>query len=129
MSRLLLTSALFLVGFAGSLADDKKPADPFPVTDLPRVKPLGPAESARQFDVRPGFRVELVAAEPLVRSPVAMDFDENGRLYVAEFPEYNQYANPNPPKVRGRIVMLVEPIPINSARTHAHVEFEVEPQT
>src|SRR5207248_3874964 len=83
----------FLVGFAGSLADDKKPADPFPVTDLPRVKPLGPAESARQFDVRPGFRVELVAAEPLVRSPVAMDFDENGRLYVAEFPEYNQYAD------------------------------------
>ena len=44
---------------------------------------------------RPGFRVDLVAAEPLLRSPVAIDFDEDGRLYVAEFPEYNQYADRN----------------------------------
>ena len=50
-----------------------------------------PAESLRAIVPRPGFRVELVAAEPLLRSPVAIDFDEDGRLYVAEFPEYNQY--------------------------------------
>jgi putative membrane-bound dehydrogenase-like protein len=103
VSRLLLP-ALLLAGLV--VADDKKPTDPFPVTDLPKVKPLEPAESAKQFAVRPGFRVELVAAEPLVRSPVAMDFDENGRLYVAEFPEYNQYANPNPPPARGCIKLL-----------------------
>ena len=48
------------------------------------------------FAVRPGFHVELAAAEPLLRSPVAMDFDEDGRLYVAEFPEYNQYADTKP---------------------------------
>jgi putative membrane-bound dehydrogenase-like protein len=33
--------------------------------------------------------VELVAAEPLVRDPIAISFDENGRLFVVEFPEYN----------------------------------------
>ena len=77
-----------------------------PLPDLPKIKPLEPADALKAFDVRPGFRVELVAAEPLVRSPVAMDFDEDGRLYVAEFPEYNQYANPNGSKERGRIKLL-----------------------
>jgi putative membrane-bound dehydrogenase-like protein len=95
---------MLLVGLIA--ADDKQPADPFPVTGLPKVKPLEPAEAAKQFDIRPGFRVELIAAEPLVRSPVAMDFDENGRLYVVEFPEYNQYANPKPPPARGCIKLL-----------------------
>ncbi len=59
--------------------------------ELPRFPMKSPAESQRAIVVRPGFRVELVAAEPLLRSPVAIDFDEDGRLYVAEFPEYNQY--------------------------------------
>ena len=45
--------------------------------------------------LRPGFRIELVASEPLIRDPVAIDFDENGRLYVCEMPEYNQYVNKN----------------------------------
>jgi hypothetical protein len=34
--------------------------------------------------MEPGLRLELVAAEPLVVSPVAMVFDERGRMYVAE---------------------------------------------
>jgi len=64
--------------------------------ELPRVPPKTPAESQKAFVVRPGFRVELAASEPLLRSPVAMDFDEDGRLYVAEFPEYNEYAATKP---------------------------------
>ena len=38
------------------------------------------------FRLERGFRLELVAAEPLVSAPVAMAFDENGRLFVAEMP-------------------------------------------
>jgi putative membrane-bound dehydrogenase-like protein len=86
------------------LADDKKSADP--IAELPKVKPMEPAASQKAFDVQPGFRIELVASEPLIRSPVAMDIDENGRLFVAEFPEYNQYANPAGSKERGCIRML-----------------------
>jgi putative membrane-bound dehydrogenase-like protein len=67
--------------------------------ELPRFPLKDAAESQKAFVVGPGFRVDLVAAEPLLRSPVAIDFDEDGRLYVAEFPEYNQYANP---KFRGK---------------------------
>jgi putative membrane-bound dehydrogenase-like protein len=38
------------------------------------------------FQIERGFRLELVAAEPLVSAPVAMAFDEDGRLFVAEMP-------------------------------------------
>ena len=65
-----------------------------PDTSIPRVQPMEPAEALKSFVVRPGFRVELVASEPLIRSPVALDFDESGRLFVCEYPEYNQQANP-----------------------------------
>ena len=73
--------------------------------DLPRIPPKSPAESLKQFEVAPGFRVELVAAEPLVQSPMACDWDEDGRLYVVELPEYNGYAGTRP-HGKGRIVRL-----------------------
>src|SRR5512133_1658281 len=41
-------------------------------------KPFTPAS----FRTRPGFKVELVASDPSVSSPVAMAFDEDGKLYV-----------------------------------------------
>ena len=47
-----------------------------------------PEEAVKTFRVPEGFRVELVAAEPQVVSPVAMAFDEEGRLYVAEMRDY-----------------------------------------
>jgi putative membrane-bound dehydrogenase-like protein len=48
-------------------------------------------EAARRMVVPPGFHVEVVAAEPLVRQPVTATFDERGRLWVIE---YLQYPNP-----------------------------------
>src|SRR5882672_7842590 len=39
----------------------------------------------------PGFQASLVAGEPVVRQPVAIDFDERGRLWVMQ---YLQYPNP-----------------------------------
>jgi putative membrane-bound dehydrogenase-like protein len=38
----------------------------------------------RTLTVPDGFEVELVAAPPLVERPIAADFDEQGRLYVAD---------------------------------------------
>ena len=76
-------------------------------TELPRFPLKDPVESQRALVPRPGFRVDLVAAEPMVRSPVAIEFDEDGRLYVAEFPEYNQYAAANPKRdVQGCVRLL-----------------------
>jgi putative membrane-bound dehydrogenase-like protein len=57
---------------------------------LPRIAPLEPEEAIKSIEVLPGFRIEQVAAEPLVRDPVAMDFDENGRLFVVEMCDYSE---------------------------------------
>jgi putative membrane-bound dehydrogenase-like protein len=72
---------------------------------LPRIAPKSPEESLKCFEIHPDFRIELAAAEPLVQSPVAAEFDEDGRLFVVELPEYNQYGSAKP-HGKGRVVML-----------------------
>ncbi|NBV21771.1 MAG: dehydrogenase [Proteobacteria bacterium] len=54
--------------------------------DMP--PPKSPAESQACFQAKPGFRVELVAAEPLVQSPVAFEWGADGKLWVVEMPDY-----------------------------------------
>lgn len=49
---------------------------------------LTPEESLKKIAVEQGFTVELVAAEPLVNSPVALQFDELGRMWVVEMQSY-----------------------------------------
>src|SRR3954469_25607997 len=41
-------------------------------------------ETARQFEVSAGYKVETVAAEPLLENPVAFSMDDKGRIWVAE---------------------------------------------
>ena len=43
---------------------------------------LSPAEAIRAMTVPEGFQVELVASEPDLVNPVAMTFDERGRVWV-----------------------------------------------
>ncbi len=50
--------------------------------------PFEPQEALETIKVPDGLRVDLVAAEPLVADPVAMDIDEYGRIWVAEMPGY-----------------------------------------
>lgn len=50
--------------------------------------PLSPAEAQKKFTVPAGFEVRLFAAEPDVINPVAMTWDERGRLWVLELYEY-----------------------------------------
>jgi putative membrane-bound dehydrogenase-like protein len=58
--------------------------------ELPRIAPLEPAEALTSFEVADGFRLELAAHEPLVHDPVAMSFDEQGRLFVVEMRGYSE---------------------------------------
>ncbi len=43
-----------------------------------------PAEEKASFQLAPGMQIDLVAAEPMIQDPVAMTFDETGRLWVVE---------------------------------------------
>lgn len=58
---------------------------------LVEAQSLSPEESAARFQVPSGFQASVVAAEPLVRQPVAIEFDDRGRLWVIQ---YLQYPNP-----------------------------------
>jgi len=57
---------------------------------LPRIPPTEPKKALATFKIKPGFRVELAAAEPNVRDPVALSFDEYGRMYVVEMRDYSE---------------------------------------
>src|SRR5712672_582683 len=74
---------------------------------LPPPKPLTPDEELKTFKVEKGFHVELVAAEPLVDSPVAMSWDEQGRLFVCEMRPYmHDVEGTGEDQPTGRIVVL-----------------------
>jgi len=76
-----------LVGLAAGvwrLSRGPSPSDILAGIEVPPAPILSPEEERATFRVAPGFRVELVAAEPLVVDPVAMDWDDEGRLYVVE---------------------------------------------
>jgi glucose/arabinose dehydrogenase/mono/diheme cytochrome c family protein len=45
---------------------------------------LSPEDEMKTFSMPPGFRVELVASDPMIESPILMDFDPDGRLWVLE---------------------------------------------
>ncbi len=61
----------------------------------PPVLARTPQEQAKSFILPPGYRLELVVAEPDVISPAVVRFDGNGRMYVAEFITYMRDADGN----------------------------------
>jgi len=82
---------------------------------FPRFEPLAPADASKWFRVQEGFRLDLLAAEPLVMDPVAAAYDEDGRLYVVEMTDYphvdaekdKPFADNQDPPV-GRVRLLVD---------------------
>jgi putative membrane-bound dehydrogenase-like protein len=50
--------------------------------------PYSPQEALATFRIADGFQIEPFAAEPLISDPVAMEVDENGRMYVVEMHGY-----------------------------------------
>ncbi len=50
--------------------------------------PLSPEDELKSMRLAPGFKMELVAAEPMVQDPVFSQFDEKGRLWVIEMRGY-----------------------------------------
>ena len=79
--RLFLILALLWLG--GLRVRSQVPA----ATDAPR--PLPPEESAHRVKLPPGFRLEIIASEPLIREPSGVCWDDRGRLFVCELHGYN----------------------------------------
>ena len=67
--------------------------------------PKSPEESAKSMQLLPGYKLELMASEPLVLDPVAFEWDKEGRLWVAEMADYPLGLD-NKGKAGGRIRIL-----------------------
>src|SRR2546430_725618 len=80
----------------------KQPPGAYAPADSP---PLAPEETQKKFKVPKGFEVRLFASEPEVVNPVAMTWDELGRLWVLELYEYPKGV-PKGQKGRDRIKIL-----------------------
>jgi len=73
------------------------------------MAPLSPADESRTFHLPPGYRLELVASEPMVIEPVLCTWDADGNLFVAEMRTYVQDVDgtgTNDPK--SRIVRMTD---------------------
>ena len=72
---------------------------------LDPIPPTEPSDALKTFETTGGFSMELVAHEPLVTEPLSATFDENGRMYVAEFFGYPRRPAPGE-EPTGRIRLL-----------------------
>ncbi|MEN9635872.1 MAG: hypothetical protein RL077_4276 [Verrucomicrobiota bacterium] len=59
-----------------------------PINTQPVGEPLPPREAAARLHAPPGFKITLAAAEPEVQQPIAIAYDDRGRLWVAESYSY-----------------------------------------
>lgn len=77
------------VGLPRAAEDGPAPApDRGDDAPLPRFEPVAPREAEGTFRALGGFRMDLLAAEPMLADPVAGAYDEDGRLYLAEMADY-----------------------------------------
>lgn len=93
-----------------ALAVNQKNAGPEKVElkfKLPPPVPLSWEEEMKTFKIEKGFRIELVASEPMIESPIAMSFDDQGRLYVVEMRGYmHDLSGAGESEPTGRISLL-----------------------
>jgi mono/diheme cytochrome c family protein/glucose/arabinose dehydrogenase len=64
------------------------PTNPEIKFPLPPPPVLTPQEELKTFKLPPGFHAEVVASEPMIESPVAISWDDQGRMYVCEMRDY-----------------------------------------
>src|SRR5207247_6173849 len=79
---------------------------------------LSPEEAVKHMKVADGFAIKLFASEPQIRQPVAMYFDERGRMWVIQYLQYPTPAGLKPVQVdqylRTKYDRLPEPPPRGS---------------
>lgn len=75
-----------------------------PAKDLPRYPAVEPKDAPATWQVKKGFKLETAAHEPQVRDPIAVCFDERGRMFACEMIDYSEMRDVTPHL--GRISVL-----------------------
>ncbi|WP_395719224.1 PVC-type heme-binding CxxCH protein [Prosthecobacter sp.] len=90
--------------YAKAYGETKNPVAVDPAKDLPRYPAVEPKDAIGTWQVKKGFKLQLAAHEPQVRDPIAICFDERGRMFVCEMIDYSEMRDVTPHL--GRISML-----------------------
>ena len=77
-----------------------------PDTERSTTRPMQALQAAAGFRTPPGFQVQVFAAEPDVRNPVAMAWDTRGRLWVAENYTYSDSTQKFDLRLRDRVLIF-----------------------
>ena len=107
--KMLLLISVVVGGIGlGSMSCRRQPAWPPPVQQVSENSPaLTPEQSLKTVVMPPGYHLELVAAEPLVQDPVAMEFGPDGRMWLVEMPGFMPDESGQDSRApSGRIVVL-----------------------
>ena len=103
----LLVAAVVLTGYGQQTSPSQRPWPPGVQQVSRESPPLSPADALKTFYLPPGYSIELVASEPLVQDPVAIDWDLDGRLWVVEMSGYmRNISGANERDPVGRVVVL-----------------------
>ncbi|MEQ9066995.1 MAG: dehydrogenase, partial [Gimesia chilikensis] len=73
---------------SGSLYVVSQAAPPTPPPNNTGGEFFSPADSLKQFTVPDDLKLEQVLAEPLVKQPIFLNFDERGRMWVINYLQY-----------------------------------------
>jgi mono/diheme cytochrome c family protein/glucose/arabinose dehydrogenase len=103
----ILTATVVVTGYGFQSSPVNRPWPPGVQKIGPESPALSPEEALKTFYMPPGYRVELVAAEPLIQEPVAIDWDLEGRLWAVEMPGFMaDIKGSNEYEPIGRVVVL-----------------------
>ena len=115
----LFASAIMFYAESPTLNKDTSPSYSFisnqviKVDSVPKnlefkLMPLSPEQSLAKFIVPDGYHLELVASEPMITEPVAIAWDGNAKMYVAQMETYTQDTDGTGTKDPKSRVMLLE---------------------
>jgi putative membrane-bound dehydrogenase-like protein len=82
--------------YAKAYGETKNAVTVDPAKDLPRYPAVEPKDAVATWQVKKGFKLELAAHEPQVRSPIAISYDEHGSMFACEMIDYSEMRDEKP---------------------------------
>ncbi len=82
--------------------DEYVKKDELDALTYPEGGPQRPADTLKNLEIHPDFKLTLVAAEPLITKPMNFDWAPDGSMWVAETPEYPNGRRGMRPDYRGK---------------------------
>lgn len=114
ISYLIVLLALSMLVYTCTVSkriSSSKESNPYPdrsFNPVPSLTYLSPEESLKTFNLPKGYHMELVASEPMIKEPVAIAWDGNAKMYVAEMLTYMLDADASNERMKTSRIMLLE---------------------